>query len=618
MNNKNPDLPLSITSNFYKFAFLGLLGRGRRDLHTWCQFYVSLTIFASLMLLFLESNWGDTGYWENWVKQLANKGYKDFDGNYPPFYIHWLYLVGQLYNCLEMPVENNFFLKYLSLIPVFVCHLLLLIIVHHLAKKFFVSAQHYHVSMLLTSLNPAILMNGPVWGQMDVLPVIPVLLAVLASTSERYRLITFPLYTLALLTKFQMIAFAPVMGIIFFRHYKIHLMGALISLAVFILLFLPIIFSGSFTTFFTLAYIDVFHQYSATTMGAANIWILLTGNAAPDDLMLFGVDHNSWLSGIFKAKNFGILSFFLICLLVFLQGMRRLVTQSLPINNPHNASHLLFYSMICTMAFFVLLPAMHERYLLPAVMVSLLVFVLKPERFIYPLMFSFISAFNLVMCLGIKTAYVWPVISWIMVGIFVYAICELIWSDRWRSLLARLFFVFFGIRYIAVLIVVLSMFYMGGKLYEQTKVIRPTLSDNQLLLTDFPVVYTKQDFGKLNFHKNLNGSLLQAGNRRYAFGLGTHANSIVEYDLQQKASNLSVSVGLDDSVESASVRFLIWGDGKLLWQSRIHYGAELPEAVDVNLEGVRHLRLEVNSIQGIDSDHANWLNPVITTSTIKN
>ncbi len=603
MNRSNPEsFSFFVNSKFY----------------IWRQFYISLAIVASLMFLFLEGNWGDIGYWENWVQQLADKGYKDFDGNYPPLYIHWLYVVGQIYNYLGLPVENNFFLKYLSLIPVFISHLLLLMIVHQLSKIYFVSVRHYHLCMLFTALNPAILMNGPVWGQIDVLPVIPVLLAVLASTSERYKLITFPLYTLALLTKFQMIAFAPVMGIIFFRHYKIHLVGCLSSLVVIVLLFLPTILAGSFANFFTSAYIDVFHQYSATTMGAANIWILLTGNAAPDNLILFGIDQDSFFAGIFKAKYVGILSFFLVCLMVFTKGIRRLMAISLPINNPENASLLLFYSMICTAAFFVLLPAMHERYLLPAVITSLLVFVLKPERIIYPLMFSFISAFNLVMCLGLKTSYVWPVISWIMVAIFVYALLELVWGDSWKKFISRLFFLFFGIQYIAIFIVILSLFYTGGRLYEQTKVIQPELSTDRVLLTDFPLVYSKQDFGKLSIHKNLNGDLLQSGSRRYAFGLGTHANSIVEYDLQQKASRLSVSVGLDDSVESASVRFLIWGDGKLLWQSRNHYGSESPESVEVNLDGVRRLRLEVNSLQGIDGDHANWLNPVVTGSFVKN
>ncbi len=453
--NPSADIPVH-TTGFVPLTPLTNSYYTAKQFLTWFQFYLCAAIFANLGLLFWDGNGGDIGFWEDWVKQLANRGYKDFNGNYPPLYIHWLYLVGKLYTYLQLPVENNLFLKFVSLIPIFLSHFLLITIVHRLLKKHSAAINHYHIAMLLTALNPALFMNGPVWGQVDVLPVIPVLLAILASTSNRYRALTFPIYTVALLTKFQMIAFAPVMGVIFFRHYKIHMIGGALSILTIALLFLPSIVVGSFGQSFKLAYVDVLHQYGATTMGAANIWILLTGNAAPDTIILFGIEPDSPLATLFKAKNFGMIGFFLVCLAVFLQGMGKLVDRELPETNPHNAAQLFFYGMVCTMAFFALLPAMHERYLLPAVIVSLVYYALNPNKVIYPLLFTFVSAFNVAMCLGIRTSHVWPAISWIMMGAFTYAVIELLLGKYWSNFTKRIFFWFFGINYVALLVLVVS------------------------------------------------------------------------------------------------------------------------------------------------------------------
>lgn len=611
----NSDKQCNAETKRIEFSSIGDLLSSTRSaigIANYLQLYLCLAIIFNLGLLFWDGNGGDIGFWEDWVKQLGNNGYKDFNGNYPPIYIHWLYVVGQIYNHLQLPVENNLFLKLLSQIPILLSHLILVGIVYQLLKRFYHTAWHFHTCLLLTALNPAIFLNGPIWGQIDVLPLIPVLLAILSSTTKQFRALTFPLYTLALLTKFQMIAFAPVMGIIFFRHYKIHLISCFFSLAVIVLAFLPSMIVGSFTQSFKLAYVDVLHQYSATTMGAANIWILLTGNAAPDTIVLFGINPESPLAILFKAKNFGMISFFLVCLIVFLQGVGRLIDQKLPTQNPENASQLFFYGMICTVAFFTLLPAMHERYLLPAVIVSLLYYALNPGKIIFPLVLTFVSAFNVAMCLGIKTSSVWPAISWVMLAIFSYALLELVIGKYWNSAIKNIFQTLSGLSYLWLIVLACGLSYMTHRLYSENRAEQPSLSENQLFLAGLPVAHNKQDYGQLNLNKSVNGNPLRAHNQRYAIGLGTHANSIIEYELPANSKKLSILAALDDEVESANVKFSIWGDNTLLWESKNHYGAEEPEAAEVDVTGVIRLRLNVDGVGDISGDHANWLNPILT------
>lgn len=606
-----PDEP-EVKAKSFNFAPIGNMGSSLERAANFLQFYLCAAIIANLGLLFWEGNGGDIGFWEDWARQLSNNGYKEFNGNYPPIYIHWLYVVGQIYNYLQLPIENNLFVKFLSQIPIMLSHLILIGIVYQLLKRYCTSSLHFHICMLLTAFNPALYLNGPIWGQVDVMPLIPLLLAILSSTSERFRVLTFPFYTAALLTKFQMIAFLPVMGIIFFRHYRMHLIGCALSIGVIAVGFLPSIMAGSFTQAFKLAYVDVLHQYSSTTMGASNIWVLLTGNAVPDHVVLFGINPESSLAILFKAKNFGMISFFIICLIIFLQGMGKLVEQKLPTQNPDNASQLFFYAMICTMAFFTLLPAMHERYLLPAVIVSLVYYTLTPGKIIYPLAITFVSAYNITMCLGIKTSNIWPSISWIMFAAFCYATLELILGRRWTLIAKNFFFWITGFRFCAAVVLIVGVACVGSRLYHETLIHRPTLAANQRFLTDIPIAYSKQDYGQISINKSVHGNPLLADRQRYAVGLGTHANSIVEYQLPTNSQTLNLLVALDDEQEAASVTFSVWGDDKLLWESSPHYGSEKPEAAEINIEGVIRLRLQVDGMKDIHGDHADWLNPVLT------
>ncbi|GGY73173.1 hypothetical protein GCM10011613_17800 [Cellvibrio zantedeschiae] len=580
----------------------------------WLQVYLIAVIVCNFILLFWDSNGSDTGFWEDWVKQLVNKGYGDFNGNYPPMYIHWLYVVAKVYTHLNIPVENNIFLKYLTQIPIVISHLSLTALVFFIVKKYKSTPEHFHAALVLTALNPAILFNGAIWGQIDVVPVIPVVLALIAGTSNSYKIYTFPLYCLGLLTKFQMIAFAPVFGILFFTDYKTHLKASILCLAVFLIAFLPYVVTYNFIPSFKLAYVDVLKQYGTTTMGAANIWILLTGNAAPDSIVLFGMSNNPVMAKIFTAKHFGMISFSCVCLGIFTQGLINLRAKKYAANNTLLAQDILFYAVLCSTAFFTLLPAMHERYLLPAVVSSLVCFAISPRKIIYPLAFSFISAFNLAMCMGIKTSNgVWPLISWLMLAVLAYGIMELFYRRSWEIFIKDLTSTLFGFKYTYIIFFIIANYILCNYLIETTRIHKITLVENQIVLTQMTPFSSHQDYGHLNINKSANGTVLAIAGRRFADGLGTHANSQIDYLIPHNAQEFSFIVGLDDETESASVIFSIWGDDKPLWESKPYYGAEKNlETIKLPVENVKKLSLRVSGMGDISSDHADWIQPILT------
>lgn len=583
------------------------------DLAHLLQSYLVLVIIANFSLLFLKGYSQDLGYWQDWVRQLSSNGYDGFNGNYPPLYVHWLYLVGQFYALSGIPLEHNDFLKFLTQIPVTIFHCLLTILVFGQLRRFNASRSFLHAMMLLTVLNPAILVNGPIWGQVDLVPAVMVFGALLLSVDHRWSYLAIPLFALAILTKFQMIAFAPVFGFLFFRHTGKHLVGIVIAIAVGALVFMPSILAGHFIEAFRQAYIDTLGQYPMTTFNAANIWILLTGNTAPDNLLLFGVAADSALAKVFTAKYFGMLLFSLTALCVFLQGMHYLLKNNTQQNDQRLLAHALFAAMVCALGFFALLPAMHERYLFPAAVMALAYTAMAQQKLIYPIMISLLCGLNMLIILEINGSDIWHGLSWLVVALLVLALTELIIGNRLFSLLKTITQSAVKIPLLALWIFLLATSGMTAYLNERYQIHQIQLNANQRFLTDLPLVYARQDHGTMALHRSFDGNHLSLANRRYAQGIGTHARSDIQYQLSEGAVEFSFKVGLDDEVGTADVQFSVWGDDKLLWESEPYFGHERGlSTYTIDVRGVQKLNLKIAPLKEDKWDHANWVNTVIT------
>lgn len=575
--------------------------------------YIVLALIANLGLVFLKGYSQDLGYWQDWTRQLSTTGYDGFNGNYPPFYIHWLYLVGKFYVSTGIPLEHNFFLKFLTQIPVTFFHCLLVGIVFHQLRQINSSRPFIHFAMLLTALNPAILVNGPIWGQIDLIPATIVFAALLLATSERYVLLAIPLFALSLLTKFQMIAFAPVFGFLFFKNIGKHLVGIALSIALSALIFLPSILAGHLWGSFRQAYIDTLGQYPMTTFNAANIWILLTGNTTPDNVILFGVAQDSALAKVFTAKYFGMILFSLTALFVFLQGIHVLIKNIGKNDLRALRTHALCAAMICALAFFTLLPAMHERYLFPAVVMALGYFVLQPKGLIYAAAISLFCSLNMLIILEINGSDIWQGLSWLTLGILIFGLLELGIGKHFSKVTQQLGAHIYKIPALSVWCFVICIAGMTLFFVDRYQIHQVQLADNQRFLTDLTMDYAKQDHGTIKLNRSFDNNHLSINNRRFAQGLGTHSNSDIQFQLPEGAVELSFIAGLDDEVGTADAQFSVWGDDKLLWESPIYFGYErnLPTH-KVDVRGIKKLNLKVSAGKEDKWDHVDWVNTVIT------
>lgn len=576
------------------------------------QSYLMLVIILNFSLLFLKGYSQDLGYWQDWVRQLSTSGYDGFNGNYPPVYIHWLYLVGKFYSLTAIPLEHNDLLKFLTQIPVTLFHCILTFIVFRQLQTARAKPSLLQAVMVLTVFNPAILVNGPIWGQIDLIPAVMVYGSLLAANSWRHTYLAIPLFTLALLTKFQTIAFAPVFGFLFFNKPREHLIGILLGILLSIVIFMPSIIAGHFWQSFRQAYIDTLGQYPMTTFNAANLWILLTGNTAPDNIVLFGVAQDSALAHIFMAKHFGMILFAITSIAIFIHGICFLIKNNIYINSNQLLSYSLFAATICALAFFALLPAMHERYLFPATVMALGYCAIARQKVIYPALISIVCALNMLIILEINGSDIWYGLSWLTVGILIVALLDHLTNHKILTIsgviLKRVGHVRFTSFWFFMLASTTMMFYF----YDRYHIHQIELSEKQILLTDLPLIYARQDHGKMAVNRSFDGNRLSVANRRYAQGIGTHASSDIQYQLPDNAETFSFMVALDDEVGTADVQFSVWGDGKLLWQSAIIYGYErhIPTH-KLNIQGVKILNLKVAPLKDDKWDHANWVNTVI-------
>ncbi|MDO4790903.1 MAG: endo-alpha-N-acetylgalactosaminidase family protein [Buchananella hordeovulneris] len=105
-------------------------------------------------------------------------------------------------------------------------------------------------------------------------------------------------------------------------------------------------------------------------------------------------------------------------------------------------------------------------------------------------------------------------------------------------------------------------------------------------------------------------------NKTFEKGLGTHAVSSVEFDLNGRCTKFTSEVGVADYQQGrGSVGFEVWGDGRKLAESGTLTGSRT-HAFDVEITNVKRLRLKVNDGgNGIGNDHGNWGDAAVTCGT---
>ena len=318
----------------------------------------------------------DTNTFSAWAGLLADGGLKNFYtggffADYPPGYLLVLWLVGLTTRTLGLAALTPAALVVQCFVPV-LCDLAIATVLYHIALPRF-GARAALVAAAFAALNPALIYDTSVWKQVDSVLALCLLLAFWALQNSRF-FVAAVWYGIALAVKPQALLYGPVFALAFLLPLvtqpgwrakgKAALQAAgaaLTSVGVVLLISLP--FTGSQTPFVWLLekYFSTAASYPYASLNAFNFITALGGNWQPQtNLFLF----LSW-------QHWGTVMLALLTVAVFVLGF--LAARAGKLNLPLLAA---FYGI----GVFLFAHRMHERYLLPAIVLLVGAWALDGDR----------------------------------------------------------------------------------------------------------------------------------------------------------------------------------------------------------------------------------------------
>lgn len=320
---------------------------------------IILGFFIRVLLLHLPGFKIDVDAWFAWSERLVSlplsKFYSDaIWTNYTPGYLYILYFLGILKHLFS--ISSDFYYQLLKL-PSIISEIILAIFVYKkiLNKNLFWAK----IAALIIILNPAFIFNSALWGQIDGLLALSMVLAIYF-LEKRNLILASAFWGVSLLIKPQAIALLPVFGI----YMAVELFSARRYLEVgdtlkdAFKLILPatfVIFIASLPFFPNQplgGVINLFSKmigdYSFSSLYAYNFWGGV-GFWIPDNIQWFNLSYQIW----------GYILYTLFWLLILIFGRNKLSVYSL--------------AALATLSFFFLPTRVHERYLYPAIVFLIIV-----------------------------------------------------------------------------------------------------------------------------------------------------------------------------------------------------------------------------------------------------
>lgn len=127
---------------------------------------------------------------------------------------------------------------------------------------------------------------------------------------------------------------------------------------------------------------------------------------------------------------------------------------------------------------------------------------------------------------------------------------------------------------------------------------------------DLPEVVTHtQSWGALQINRSVSETPLSIQGRRYWRGFGTHANSIIQVRIPERAKTFIGACGIDDQGhQKGQFTCAIRKNGQIVWETQpvTQYSPFHPFRLSVSSLDVLEL-LVIEGARGIDYAHANWV-----------
>ena len=317
----------------------------------------------------------DTACFAAWAERMFHLGPRNFYSDtvftdYPPGYMYLLYPVGALRALLNIGYGAAGHLILLKL-PAIACDIACGLLLYREAGRRLGELK----PLLLTAaylLNPAVLLNSSVWGQVD--SVYTLLLVIMCLSLIRGR--DFPAYAsfcLGILIKPQMLLFAPILFVgilnqVFLKDFSLKkllrsLMSGFLSLLGMLLLILPFGLTNVLEQ-----YLNTVGSYPYAAVNAYNFWGLLGLNWISQDNTFLGLPY----------RFYGLTAIAAALVMVLFLGLKPGSRKG-----PDRGGNYPLLAALFMTSVFVFSVRMHERYLYPAVVLLLFACLYLPSKRLY-------------------------------------------------------------------------------------------------------------------------------------------------------------------------------------------------------------------------------------------
>ncbi len=336
-------------------------------------------VIKSIMAVKYEAYTTDMNCFKAWSDMIYDNGiskyyYVDQGNGYPPGYMFvlWIMAVFRHLFGIENWSETGTYL--IKLFPI-LCDLGAGVVLYLLAKKRFSEG----VSLALCAfyvLNPMVVMDSSVWGQVDSIFTLLVLLTCWLCMEQK-RIPAYFVFCLGVLMKFQTIMFAPILIFtiieqVFLNDFSVKkmlhdLVGGLCAIGAMFLFVVPFGLDVVLPK-----YVNSLGLFEYCTVNAYNFWALIQKNWVDQTTNFLFLQCKTW-------GSIAIVASVLLSAFVFFKMKKD--------------KSKYFLSMAVLIAFvFLFSVRMHERYLFPGVVLVLAGFMLRPCKELFWVFVGFSTA----------------------------------------------------------------------------------------------------------------------------------------------------------------------------------------------------------------------------------
>ncbi|WP_160677971.1 glycosyltransferase 87 family protein [Clostridium sp. C8-1-8] len=314
-------------------------------------FGIGFLLRVALALLIYGHN--DMNIFKGWAQSVSSNLTKFYTNtmmsDYPPLYMYVLYVIG---NLAKITALNKYYVLLLKL-PSIIADVISSYLIFRVSKRY-VSSEISLIISIIYLYNPAVFINSTVWGQVDSLFALIIVIALYLLSKNKLVMSSF-VFTVAVLMKPQGIIFLPVL---FFEHVRQKkLKNFVVSLVVAIVTALIIITpftSGRDITWIFKLYSSTVSEYPYATVSAFNFFYLMGANYVKDSSIFIFMSYHTW--GMLFIVLTTLLSWY-----IYYKG--------------REAKYVFAAALIQIAGVFTFSVGMHERYLFPAIILSIFAFI---------------------------------------------------------------------------------------------------------------------------------------------------------------------------------------------------------------------------------------------------